>query len=72
MINHTIIELLTEQRLRDLARELPPAELMERNGSGMRAAIAAALVRWGLRLDPAAGEQVRALRPARIAPEGRR
>ncbi len=56
--------LLIEQRLRDLADErerwLLEREARADGHAGLRVALAATLVRWGLRLDPTAGERAAA------------
>lgn len=54
--NWLILELLSQQRERQLAAQ-PPALPEQRNGHrGVRHALASTFVRLGLRLDPAAGE----------------
>ena len=76
-MNSTLLdELLTEQKLRDLQAEFDQLHLAAAapapSGSNLRGALASTLVRWGLRLDPAAGERVRALDLAAVAAEGRK
>ena len=64
-LNDTLLELLAEQRLRDLQDEFDRLHLAALAptppGAGVRGALASALVRWGLRLDPGAGERLAGL-----------
>ena len=73
-INSTLLELLTEQKLRDLRAEFDQLHLAAAapapSGSNLRGALASSLVRWGLRLDPAAGERLVALDLAPVTPKG--
>jgi len=68
-LSYYIIEVLNEQRERELAsqeqRMLIEAELDRERRAGVRRSLAAGLVRLGLRLDPAAGE---GLGPFKLAP----
>ena len=72
--HYTILGLLTEQRMQEQRTEferLHMADGAAANGRvrfSLRRALAATLVRWGLRLDPTAGERQPALDLAR---EGR-
>ena len=66
--NWLVAEILVQQRAREFAsrpRELPEPPVHD----GLRRTLATAMVRLGLRLDPAAGERLAALA---FAPEGRR
>ncbi len=66
--NWLIAEILVQQRAREL--DAQPRELPERPGrAGLRRTLASAIVRLGLRLDPAAGERLAAA--FAFAPEGR-
>ena len=74
-MNSTLLdELLTEQKLRDLRAEFERHHLAAAAptspGPGLRSALASILVRWGLRLDPAAGERLVALDLAPVTPKG--
>ena len=56
-----IIELLSEQRREELRAELARPRIEQETAAGrrlfsLRRALASTLVRWGLRLDPTAGE----------------
>jgi hypothetical protein len=66
--NWLITEILLQQRTRELAAR--PHALPERHGrAGLRRSLASAIVRLGLRLDPAAGERLAGA--FAFAPEGR-
>jgi len=55
--NWLVAEILVQQRARELAAH--PRGLPERPGrAGLRRTLASAMVRLGLRLDPAAGERL--------------
>jgi hypothetical protein len=74
-LNWTIIAILTEQRLREQRGEfqrlhLKASESPARRPS-LRSALASTFVRWGLRLDPAAGERLRAPRASASAQKAR-
>jgi hypothetical protein len=68
-----ITELLTDETLRERREQRPPSVADSQDTAlpserrSVRHAIAAHLVRWGLRLDPAAGEGLSAadLKPIR-------
>ena len=68
LVNWTIIAILTGQRLREQRGEFQrlhlKASASPAGRSGVRSALASAFVRWGLRLDPAAGERLRTPRAA--------
>jgi hypothetical protein len=67
--NWLIAEILVQQRARERAAQ--PRALPERSSrAGLRQTLASAIVRLGLRLDPAAGERLAAA--FAFAPEGRR
>ncbi len=74
--NWFVLELLLEQRmceLRQAAQRLTPALHASREErGGIKRALAASLVRLGLRLDPAAGERLGAFDLAVAQPEARR
>ena len=74
--NATMLELLTEQKLRELHAEFErlhqAADAPMLQGAGLRGAVASTLVRWGLRLDPAAGERLGVLDLAPVASKGGR
>ncbi len=60
-LNWLMIEMMTEQTMRErrlASRPVPPDPDPQRGG--IKRALASALVRLGLRLDPAAGEGLRA------------
>ena len=67
--NWLIAEILLQQRERQLASARPHASPEPPAHGGLRRTLAAAMVRLGLRLDPAAGEGLGAFA---LAPEGRR
>ena len=62
-LNWTIVTILTDERLRGQRAEFqrlhPKAGEPDEPRSGIRSALASTFVRWGLRLDPAAGERLR-------------
>ena len=69
-----IMEMLSEQRREELRAELAQPRIEQENAAGprrfsLRRALASTLVRWGLRLDPTAGEGQPALD---LAQEGRK
>ncbi len=70
--HYTILELLSEQRLREQRAAFGRLHLADeaavRRRFSLRRALASTLVRWGLRLDPTAGERQPALD---LAHEGR-
>jgi hypothetical protein len=67
--NWFIAEILVQQRARELAAQ--PRTLPERPGrASLRRTLAMAILRLGLRLDPAAGERLATA--FAFAPEGRR
>jgi len=68
--NLVLLELLAEVKAQEGAANRPSAP-SPREGGGMRRALAAWLVRLGLRLDPVAGEGLDAFGLS-LAPEGRR
>ena len=65
--HYTILELLSEQRLRERRTESERLHLVTIAGEAgrgrfsLRRALASTLVRWGLHLDPTAGERQGAL-----------
>ena len=62
-LNWTVITILTDDRLRGQRAEFqqlhPKVGEPDEPRPGIRSALAATFVRWGLRLDPAAGERLR-------------
>ncbi len=74
MWQSTIVELLTEQRMRERRDEVARQHLAAivgeagRERGSLRRGLASTLVRWGLRLDPTASERLPALD---LAHEGR-
>ena len=54
--NWLFAEILVQQRAHELAAR--PRALPARPGAGLRGTLASAIVRLGLRLDPAAGERL--------------
>lgn len=56
--NWIMLEILAAEQARDHAREQQPLSPVEHDSrrAGIKRALAAAFVRLGLRLDPAAGE----------------
>ena len=75
LVNWTIIAILTEQRLREQRGEFqrlhPKAGESPARRSSLRSALASTFVRWGLRLDPDAGERLRAPRASGAAQKAR-
>ena len=75
LVNWTIIGILTEQRLREQRGEFqrlhPAASESPARRPGLRSALASTFVRWGLRLDPAAGERLRTPRASATAQKAR-
>ena len=74
-LNWLVLELLWEQEMRRGRSPLPRRPVppnRPREGSSVKRALAAALVRLGLRLDPAAGEGLGALSLPLARPEARR
>ena len=72
--NWAMLEILAAEQARDRTRErqpLSPEENHPRRG-GVRRALAAAFVRLGLRLDPAAGEGLSGLELSPVRQEARR
>ena len=65
-----LLELLADVKAQERATP-PPSAPSPREGGGMRRALAASLVRLGLRLDPVAGEGLAAFELS-LAPEARR
>ncbi len=65
MWQSTIVELLTEQRMRERRDEVERLHLAAiaggagRGRGSLRQGLASTLVRWGLRLDPTASERLR-------------
>ena len=62
-LNWTIVSILTDDRVRAHRAEFqqlhPQAGEPDEPPPGIRSALASTFVRWGLRLDPAAGERLR-------------
>ncbi len=71
--HYRLLDLVTEQRLQERRAEFERLQLAAVAGGGqrfsMRRALASTLVRWGLHLDPTAGERQGALD---LAHEGKR
>ena len=63
--HYTILELLSEQRMRERRDEVERLRLLDRvqgrQRFNLRRALASTLVRWGLHLDPTAAERQGAL-----------
>ena len=70
MDNWFLLELLAEVKAQE-RDALPRSAPSPPEGGGMRRALAASLVRLGLRLDPVAGEGLAAFELS-LAPEARR
>lgn len=62
-LNWTIVSILTDERLRghraEFQRLHPEAGEPDEPRPSIRSALASTFVRWGLRLDPDAGERLR-------------
>ena len=72
--NWFMLEILANERVRDHARERQALSLVENDSrrGGIKRALAAAFVRLGLRLDPAAGEGLSGLELSPARREARR
>ncbi len=74
-MNWTILAILTEERLREHRAEFqrlnPKAGSPAEPRPSLRSVLASTFVRWGLRLDPAAGERLRAPRASATAQKAR-
>ena len=70
-LNWTIVALLTEERLRghraEFQRPHPEVSASPARRPSIRSALASTFVRWGLRLDPGAGERLRTPRASGAA-----
>ena len=59
MFNFFVLEILSKEAVRErlaIAQPVAPRKSAKPRGPGVKRALAATLVRLGLRLDPAAGE----------------
>lgn len=71
--NWIVLDLIAEQAMREREETAAKGALLEETaheGTGLRRALAGRLVRLGLRLDPAAGEGLGALKLSSARPGG--